>query len=166
VRLVALFAALGLTVACTSARVTATLDGEPVCADFEVGAAKAPLKGALRKPVKVTVLDGKTTVSERIVLGKRTPNDAASVLVVQDENETYSVRFAQCGNDFAPQPIGASVDKDAKRREDFTSYDCGDAAVYKEIPLEVKAGKPDSRVIPWQAPPEPACLGSVAPASP
>lgn len=152
--------ALGLVVACTSARVTATLDGEPVCSDFEVGAAKSKLKGALRRPVKVTVLDGKTTVSERIVLGKRSEGDLASVLVVQDENETYTVRFAQCGNDFAPQPIATSVDKDAKRRDDFTTYDCGDAAVYKEIQVEVKAGKPETRVISWQTPPETACLGS------
>jgi len=161
VRNVVLLAALGLA-ACTSARVTATLDGEPVCADFEVGTTKTKLKGALKRPVKVTVLDGKTTVSERVVLGKRKKDDTAGVLVVQDENETYTVRFAQCSNEFAPQPIDASVGKDAKRRDDFTSYECGDAAVYKEVQVDVKAGKPESRVIAWQPPPEPGCLGAAS----
>jgi hypothetical protein len=159
--LTVLFACAG----CTSARVTAKVEGEPLCLDFELGAARTKLKGALKRPVKVTVLDGKTVVSERVMLGKRAATDPASVLVVQDENETYTVRFAQCANEFAPQPLGASVDKDAKRRDDHTTYDCGDAVVYKELQLEVKSGKPETRVILWQAPPEATCLGAESPSA-
>lgn len=133
-----------------------------MCPDFALGSS-ATLKGALRRPVKITVLDGKTVISERVVLGKRLATDPASLLIVQDENETFTVRFAQCGNDFAPQPIEKTGDKDARRREDFTSYDCGDAAVYQELALDVKKGSPGSRVVPWQAPPATECLGAVPP---
>ncbi|MBM4360703.1 MAG: hypothetical protein FJ096_21560 [Deltaproteobacteria bacterium] len=157
-----LLAALLVGAGCTSARVTAKIDGEPVCADFELGATRTKLKGALKRPVKVTVLDGKTVLSERVVLGKRAASDPASVLVVQDESETYTIRFAQCANEFAPQPLGASVDKDTKRRDDHTMYDCGDATVYKELQVEVKSGKPETRVVAWQAPPDAACLGADA----
>lgn len=151
---------------CTSARVTARIDGEPVCQDFELGAAKTKLKGALKRPVKVTVLDGKTVLSERVVLGRRLSSDPASVLVVQDESETYTVRFAQCGNEFAPQPLDATAEKEPTRRDDRTSYECGDSVVYKEVPVTVAAGKPDTRVIPWQAPPEASCLGNTAAPAP
>ena len=159
-RFVPTLAALALLAGCTSARVTATLEGEPVCVDFELGAAQTKLKGALQYPVKITVLDGKTTVSERIALGKRTAADPASVLVVQDENETYAVKFAQCANAFAPQPLSAVSEKDPKRRDDRTNYECGDAKVYKEISVEVRKGQPKTRVIPWKAPPESRCVGA------
>ena len=164
-RSVLLLSAVVLLLGCTSARVTATLDGEPVCPDFELRGTHSKRKGALKHPVKVTVLDGKTTVSERVALGKRNASDPASVLVVQDENETYTVRFAQCGNEFAPQPLDAVVEKEARLRDDHTSYECGEGKLFKEIAVVVKKGKPATRRIPWQSPPEAACLtGDGAPA--
>ncbi len=173
-----LLAALLVLGACTSARVTATVEGEPVCADFELGAARTPFKGALRKPVKITVLDGKTQISERVELGKRTAADKPGVLVVQDANETYTVRFAQCENEFAPQPVGDKEPKEPKdpkrdpseraggtHADDRTHYACGDAKTYKEIEIKVRSGHPETRVVPWQAPPDAECLTSKVPAS-
>src|SRR5689334_18656465 len=120
---------------CTSARVTATVEGEPVCADLDVGAAHTRFKGALRQPVKITVLDGRTQISERVDLGERDAADKGGVLVVQDSNATYTVRFAQCENEFAPQLVsGEKAEKDPKRKDeprsdkgdDRTHYSCGD----------------------------------------
>ncbi len=136
----------------------ATLDDEPVCRDFELGANHAHLKGALKHPVKVMVLDGKTVVSERVVLGKRNEKDPASVLVVQNKNQTFTIRFAQCSNEFAPQPVDAVVEKESKRGDGHTSYQCGDTKVYKETTVDVKKGKPETRRVPWHAPPESQCL--------
>jgi hypothetical protein len=163
---------LALCWGCTSARTTATIDGEPLCADFELGAARTPFKGALKNPVKVTVLDGKTVVSERVVLGKRHDSDPNAIVVVQDTNETYTIRFAQCENAFAAQPVAATANKprdnkdEPKRQDDRTAYECGDSKVYKEIQLEVKRGKKETRVIPWQPPPDAECLTSRVPTAP
>jgi hypothetical protein len=162
-----LFAALA---GCTSARVTATIEGEPVCYDFELGSARTQFKGALRKPVKITVLSGKTQISERVDLGKRSPSDKPGVLVVQDANETYTVRFAQCENEFAPQPVTGEKREPSERpggthTEDRTHYSCGDAKTYKEIEIKVRSGHPETRVVPWQAPPEGDCLASKVPAA-
>ncbi len=151
---------------CTSARVTATIDGEPVCPDFELGASHTKFKGALRHPVKISVYDGKTMLSERVALGKRSDSDKPGVLVVQDANDTYKVRFVQCPNEFAAHPIDAAADreqKQQKQRDDRTSYTCGEAEPYKQIDVTVRTGHPETRVIPWQAPPNPECLASKVP---
>ncbi len=146
--------------ACTAARVSAPIDGEPVCADFLLGASKAPFKGALKRPVKVTVLDGSSVVSERVVLGKRIADEPSSLLVVEDDDEKYVVRFAQCENAFAPQPAGSA--RDGRQVEARTHYTCGSATMYKEIELVVVAGDVKSRAIPWQAPPQPECYATSA----
>ncbi|MSP24354.1 MAG: hypothetical protein EXR75_04165 [Myxococcales bacterium] len=147
--------------ACTSARVSAPIEGEPVCADFVLGASQSAFKGALKQPVKITVLDGKSVVSERVVLGKRSASEPSSILVVEDDDESYVVRFAQCDDGFAPQPADAA--RDARQAEARTHYACGDATMYKEIDLKVISGDVASRAIVWQVPPNAACYGEKTP---
>ena len=88
-RLLLIGVLLAIPQGCTARRVPAPIKGEPVCADFELGAARTKFKGALKWPVMVTVLDGSTTVSERLVLGKRKASDEGGKLVVEDDDETH-----------------------------------------------------------------------------
>ncbi len=148
--------------ACSASRVAAPIEGEPVCANFEVGAAHTKFKGALKFPVKVTVLDGSSVVSERIVLGKRKAEDPPAKLVVEDTDETYTIHWAQCANQFAPRRVNQ---KRGRINDNLTQYDCGDAKVYKEHKLEVRAGDVQSRRLKWLAPPNGECLISRVPPS-
>jgi hypothetical protein len=122
-----------------------------VCPDFTLGGGK--MKGSLRRPVKVAILDGSTVRWERVILGKRTPDDASSRFVVEDDDETYTVRSAQCSNQFAPK----RVEEEGRSTDRTSSFSCGEATTYNEVKLEVRQGDPSSRVINWVAPPDPAC---------
>ena len=157
--------AIGLCItvfaSCSARRVAAPIDGEPVCPNFEVGAARTKFKGALKFPVKVTVLDGSSVVSERIVLGKRSKSDAPAKVVVEDSDETYTIRWAQCSNQFAPRRVNQ---KRGRITDNLTQYDCGDAKVFKEHKLEVRSGDVPSRHLKWIKPPNEACLESKVPA--
>jgi hypothetical protein len=148
------FGALALLLAsCTAPSVTGTVEGEPVCADFQLAGSDSKMKGSLRRPVKVTVLEDNDVRWERVLLGKRTAEDAGSRFVVEDDNETYTVRWAQCSNVFAPK----RVDKEGRAADNTSNYSCGDASVYKEEKLEVRSGEANTRVIHWVAPPEAGC---------
>lgn len=150
---------LTLASACTSPSVAGDVQGEPVCPDFELGAARTKMKGSLEKPVKISVVEDDEVRWERVLLGKRTPADADPKFVVEDDDETYTIRWAQCPNAFAPKRVDMQM-----RAEDITSsYACGEAVTYHEQPLEVRQGDPSSRVVSWVAPPEPECWTSSVP---
>ena len=156
-----LLAALGLLAACSSQRVTAPVTGEPVCADFELGAARTPFKGALEFPVKVAIYEGDDVVTERLILGKRKASDKSSKLVVTEEDEQYDLVWSQCSNPFAPR---RATKKRGRTTESTTSTQCGEAKEYKRIKLKVKEGDVKSRTIAYLAPPKPACLKDIVPA--
>ncbi|RLB49027.1 MAG: hypothetical protein DRI90_24890 [Deltaproteobacteria bacterium] len=152
---------LGLgVVGCTSPSVTGVIEGEPVCPDFAVGASGTMMKGSLRMPVQAAILDGSTVRWERLLLGRRLASDGASKFVVEDDDETYKVRWAQCPNVFAPKRIDSGGSRDADLSSTFT---CGEAKVYKELELHIKSGEASSRVLEWVVPPEAECWASVAP---
>jgi hypothetical protein len=155
--LVPLFA---LAAGCTNPSVAGEIKGEPVCPDFELGAARTKMKGSLRKPVQISVIEDDEVRWERVLLGKRTAADADPKFVVEDGNETYTIRWAQCPNVFAPQRVELQL-----RPEDIaSSYGCGEAVSYQEQPLEVRKGDASSRVLTWMPPPEPECWESAVPA--
>ncbi|MEQ9318198.1 MAG: hypothetical protein RIF41_03525 [Polyangiaceae bacterium] len=148
---------MGLLVGCASPSVTGDVQGEPICADFELGSTKTQMKGALRLPVKATILEDDEPRWERILLGKRSAADVDSKFVVPDTDEDYVVRWAQCENVFAPKRTDEGVDPNAKRGG---GYSCGEATPYKDVELKIEGGNPASRVIQWQAPPVPECWAS------
>jgi hypothetical protein len=140
--------------ACTSPTATGTIEDEPVCPDFTLGGSAAKkMKGSLRRPVKVTVLEGGDVRWERVLLGKRSQDAPASRFVVQDDDETYIVRWAQCSNVFAPK----RVEEGGRAADSASSYACGEATVYKEEKLDVREGDASSRVVRWVPPPEADC---------
>lgn len=148
---------LGLVGGCASPSVTGDVQGEPICADFELGSTKTQMKGSLRRPVKVTILEDDEPRWERVMLGKRSAGDPDSKFVVPDTDEEYVVRWAQCENVFAPKRTDEGVDPNAKRGG---GYACGEATPYKDVELKIEGGNPASRVIQWQAPPIADCWTS------
>jgi hypothetical protein len=80
--------------------------------------------------------------------------------VVEDDDEAYTVRWAQCVNQFAPK----RVEEEGRSADQTSSFACGEASTYKEDKLEVRQGDASSRVIHWAAPTDPACWeGTAAP---
>ncbi|HVK64788.1 MAG TPA: hypothetical protein VM694_09945, partial [Polyangium sp.] len=132
------FAALlaGSLTACSNSQVTSSVTGEPVCADFALGGATNKMRGGLRQPVRVTVFDDDEQVARVLLLGKRTEGDAGVRIVLADTNTEYKVEWAQCANERASVPLRAG--KTPER--ELTSYECGEAKVYKTDPLVTKKG--------------------------
>lgn len=158
-RLLLLCALATCTFGCTAQSVTGEINGEPVCVDFAVGKGGAKMKGSLKYPVQVGIIEGDEPRWERVLLGKRTAGDDNSKFVIPDSDETYTVRFAQCSNAFAPRP----VDDNTRSTDVRGTYRCGEAKVYKEVPLEIREEDASSRVINWETPPEPACWTNAQP---
>ena len=147
-----------LALGCTAQKVSAPVEGEPVCPDFDIGASHAHMKGGLRKPIKVTVLDDGDPISDRVLLGRRNPDDAAARLSVRD-GRTYEVEWAQCENERAPRPLKG----DTSRRGDMASYDCGKTKPYAKTKLDIKRGDVASRIIRFMPPADAACWSDTVP---
>jgi hypothetical protein len=147
-----------LVLGCTAQKVSAPVEGEPLCPDFDIGASHAHMKGGLRKPIKVTVLDDGDPVSDRVLLGRRNADDAPARLSVKD-GQTYDIEWAQCENERAPRPLKG----DTSRRGDTASYDCGKAKPYAKSKLVVKRGDVASRSIPFVPPADAACWSDTVP---
>jgi hypothetical protein len=157
------------TAACTASNVGGQIQDEPVCVDFELGQAKVAMKGSLKKPVKVTILEDDDVKWERVLLGRRKDSDPAQRFVVEDDDETYTVRWIQCPNVFAPSRVDETSSQKQKRKSpEGATYQCGDGKEtkpYAAIELKVREGEASSRVVPWQAAPEPECWTSTSAAA-
>jgi len=159
VRLPLLLCALAiLPLGCTAQSVTGEIKGEPVCPDFAVGKTVTKMKGSLKQPVQVSILEDEEPRWQRVILGKRNAEDPNSKFVVPDSDETYNLRFAQCSNQFAPRPVD-----DKRPSDDGGNYRCGETEVYHEVPLEIREGDASSRVFEWVVPPEPSCWTTQTP---
>lgn len=154
-RLLIVSALAGSVVACTATKVTGEVRGEPVCEDFELGGG-SKMKGSLRQPVQITILEDDDPLWERVVFGRRHAEDKPTVFAITDEDEEYTVRWAQCPNAFAPKPIGEAL----RTTDRAGSYSCGEAKPYKDSKLVIRKGDAESRVIAWEAPPESRCWGT------
>jgi hypothetical protein len=139
---------------------TSAIEGEPVCADYEVGVTRTKMQGSLRFPVMLTIKDGDTPVMKAMILGRRAEADPHTRVVLSDSNEEYNVEWAQCENERASKPaVGGSDSKDASR------YECGSAAVYSSEKLVTKKGDAASHGLKFVAPPKPECWMSDAAAA-
>ena len=135
------------------------IEGEPVCPDFEVGAAHTKMTGGLRFPVQVTIKDGNNVVFKTTLLGRRLEKDAATRVLVTDDDATLSVEWAQCENERAPRAVEAGA-RDAKT---VAKYECGKAETYKTDPLVTKRGDAKSHALTFQTPPNAACWQGTPP---
>jgi len=145
---------------CTAPSVTGVIQDEPVCPDFTVGAPGTKMKGSLKQPVQVSILDGSSVRWQRTLLGRRTAAAPHSRFVVEDDDDTYTVQWAQCPNAFAPKR--AELGK-TRAADHVPTYDCGESKVYKKEKLEIRQGDASSRVLHWAPPPAPACWSNLAP---
>jgi hypothetical protein len=141
---------------CSGPPVPATISGEPVCADYTIGTGGGKLRGGLRYPVKVTILDDDDPVTKAIIYGKRAEGDPSPKIVLPDKNAEYKVEWAQCGNEHATAAVTAPKAK-SLRTDSSTIYDCGTAETYKTATLVTKKGDPASHALAYEAPPKPEC---------
>jgi hypothetical protein len=144
--------------ACTGRPVPSTIEGEPVCPDFEVGATHAKAEGSLRLPVQMTVREGSEVITRATVYGRRSEKGNKTRFVLTDDDATYQIEWAQCENERAPKPTEAG--SPAKQA---AGYECGNAKVYKTEDLVTKKGDAASRTLTFPAPPSPACWTAEAP---
>jgi hypothetical protein len=136
--------------------VPSTITGEPICADYSIGAGGEKLRGALRFPVRVTILDGKKAIMKVLVFGKRHESDSNPRVVLPDQNAEYQVEWAQCVNERATAAVSSTKAK-SLRSDGLTTYDCGEAKAYKTAPLVTKKGDHASHALVFEVPPAPDC---------
>ncbi|XYI02861.1 hypothetical protein ACMHYB_25165 [Sorangium sp. So ce1128] len=146
--------------ACGGPPTPSPIEGEPVCPDFEIGATRAPMRGSLRFPVTLTVLDGKNPITRTTLTGRRSKDDPASRVLLADEDAEYELEWAQCENQRAPR--ARTLARDTK---DTAEYACGNATVYKTDKLVTRKGDAASRTVRFAAPPKPECWESELPAA-
>lgn len=158
---IATLAAVALAAAACAGPVTPSpVEGEPVCADFEIGATHARMRGSLRYPVQVTILEGEKILSKAILYGLREPGAQASRVLVPDDNGEYRVQWAQCENERAPRPVSKTKDT-----SEVAQYECGKATEYKTDTITTKRGDPASRKLTFAMPPKAECWVAEAPAA-
>jgi hypothetical protein len=141
---------------CSGPPLSSTITGDPVCADYSIGAGGAKLRGGLRFPVRVTILDDDDPVTKVLIYGKHSEGDPSPKLVLPDKDAEYKVDWAQCPNERATLPVNATKAK-SLRTDAATAYDCGEAVSYKTATLVTKKGDPASHALKYEAPPKPEC---------
>ena len=152
-----------LVLGCDGAPITAPITGEPVCPDIEVGAAHTKMRGGLRFPVRLRVLEGQKQQLKLVLTGRRTADGTPSQTYLPDASRELTLEWAQCENEHAPRAVTNVV---AKRGDaDPSTYECGNAVVYKTTKLTVHRGQPASHTFAFEAPPKPSCWESEAPAA-
>ncbi|MRG96029.1 hypothetical protein [Polyangium spumosum] len=149
-------------VACSNDQLRSGVTGEPVCPDFTLGGADNKMRGGLRQPVQVRVLDDGDPVVRVLLLGKRVEADPSVRVILPDADAEYTVEWAQCSNERASVPLRAGKTQE----RDLTAYECGEAKVYKTDPLVTKKGDRASHELTFQPPPNPACWTDERPAEP
>lgn len=155
-------AALALIPGCAGPPIPAPIEDEVVCPDFESG--HASMEGGLKFPVRLRVMDGKRPVFRIVLTGRRHAGDPAPRSYIADDNEKYTVEWAQCANERAPRvalPAGHTKKAhEAPPIPDSTDYECGEATVYKTVPLVTKKGDRASHNLAFAPPPNATCWTS------
>jgi hypothetical protein len=150
------FSFAGSVVGCSGPPVPSSITGEPVCADYSIGAGGVKLRGGLRFPVRVTIVDDDDPVAKVLVFGKHAESDPNPRLVLPDKNAEYKVEWSQCANERATTAVNASKAK-SLRTDSSMTYDCGEATPYKTATLVTKKGDRASHALAFEAPPKPDC---------
>lgn len=146
--------------ACSGPPAPQSIEGEPVCPDFEVGATRTKMQGGLRFPVTLVIKEKETVLSRTTLKGLRTDSDPKTRVLLRDEDAEFTLEWAQCENERAPSaPGGGRGSKDA------AAYECGTPTSYKTEQLISRKGDPSSRVIHFAEPPNLACWIPETPAA-
>jgi hypothetical protein len=154
--------ALGLaSTACDGPPIPATFKDEPTCVDFKIGANGTLMRGGLRHPISLKVMEGSTVVAKGTLYGLRDPKQPTKLLVPSGNNE-YTIEWSQCPNAYAP----SAVDKTKAASREPSGYICGDAKPYKTDNIVTKADDPQSFMFAVPPPPESECWTTEAPAAP
>ncbi|MGK3994186.1 hypothetical protein [Sorangium sp. So ce1024] len=146
--------------ACGGPPTPSPIEGEPICPDFEIGATRAPMRGSLRYPVTLTVLDDGDPIARATITGRRTGESPATRILLADDDAEYEIQWAQCENQRAPRARTL-----AHETRDTAEYACGNATVYKTDKLVTRKGDAASRTVHFAAPPKPECWESEVPAA-
>ncbi|AKT40034.1 hypothetical protein [Chondromyces crocatus] len=147
--------------ACGGPPTASPVEGEPVCADFEFGASRARMRGSLRLPVQVTILDGKDVLNKMILDGRREQETSPSQVLIPDTNGEFEVQWAQCVNEPAPRPVAKTPDQ----KGDTPAYECGETTPYKTETISVRRGDATTRKLTFATPPKLDCWAPDAPAA-
>jgi len=145
--------------ACAGPSITTPIDGEPVCPDFQVGAAHTKMGGGLRFPVQVTIKKSGTAVFKTTIVGRRTDKDLPSRVLLTDDDQKYTVEWAQCENERAPSPVDVS----GRDTKSTAKYECGKSEPYQTTELTTTKGDAKSHALTFPPPPNTVC--STAPAT-
>lgn len=156
----ALALASSLSAGCSGPPIATTFKDEPICSDFSLGAAGTKMRGGLRQPVRVSVLDGKDAIARTFFYGKRAESDPSPRLMIPDGNATYTIEWAQCENERASVPLTGGKEKS----REGTSFECGKHEVYKTETITVKKGDPSTHTLVVPAPPKAECWKDERPA--
>jgi hypothetical protein len=139
-------------VACTAPSTPALVKGETECAPFTLGGTK--MRGGLRKPVRLRVLDGDDVIATEMLYGVQSASQPTRLLL-PDANEEYTLEYAQCSNERAPQPD----DGTGKPPNPATvGFACSDPKVYSSEKHQTRRSDPASMELPFAPPPDPACF--------
>lgn len=160
---VALIAAAALATGCAGPPIPAPIEGELVCPDIEIGAARAKMIGGLTHPIRLRILDGKNVMMKMILSGKRLPGDPSAHTLLPDDNAEYELEWSQCANERAPRPISSATKTRGAAGKDTTAFDCGEATVYKTDKLVTKKHDAASHVFAVPPPPKTDCWAGEAP---
>jgi hypothetical protein len=167
--LLSTLAIASLSLGCTGKPTPTPIAGEPVCPDFVVGAVKTPMRGGLKQPVSITVLEDGEVIMRTTVVGLRTPADPPTRIVVPDADGEYTVEWGQCENERAPRPVSDAPARakgsTAPVREGPAEYECGKSTVYKTDKLVTKKGDPASHALTFPPPPRTDCWTAEVPAA-
>ena len=156
---------LGLLSGCAGPPIPAPIEGEPVCPDFESG--HTMMVGGLKYPVRLRVLSGKKPIFRIVLNGRRHPSDPPTHTFIADDNETYTLEWAQCANERAPRSVAAATHEkkghETPASREAAGYECGDATVYATSTLVTRKGDRASHTIKFATPPNAACLEAAPP---
>lgn len=151
----ALLIAVSLLAACEGPGLPSLVKGEPTCKDLKQ--AGKDMKGTLRQPVRLRVLDGDDVVATQMLYGIPESSPHPTRFLLPDRERKYTLEWAQCKSERAPTPYDPR-DKEAQQKSGATSaFDCTEADVYEKVEHSTKKGDPTSHDLAWVAPPNPAC---------
>jgi hypothetical protein len=150
---------------CDGPSAPVTMKGEPVCADFELGASRTKMQGGLKQPVRMRVLEDGDPIATVTVTGLRTAQSQRTRFLLPDSNAEYEVEWAQCANQRGTSPVGNDAAKKPGPAIADSRYECGEAKVYATEKLVTKRGEGQSRSVTMPPPPNPACWEDEVPPS-
>lgn len=149
--------------ACSSKTILTPIGDEPTCPDYEVGAAKTPMKGGLEHPVQVTVRDKKGNQVARVVVFGLRAGGTPTKIGLPDGDGDYTVEWGVCPNARATEAVGG---ENQKKDPYAVPYQCGDAKVYATAPLSTKKNDPSTHALAFAPTPDAKCLVSQLPPAP